>query len=499
MSNQTKYELYKNHLERIADVRYSGAVLNWDQEVNMPKKGAAQRGRQLATLAGIAHELSVSEELGALLEDLVNANDLGAVQLKNVQESYQDYTKQKKYSKAFVEKMSMTITKAFHAWNAAKKESNFALFQQDLSDLVDIKLEEAELLGYENHPYNALLDQYEPGATVAFLDPLFEGVKTNCVRLLEKVNSKQQPVIPFKGKKFDKDAQWPIGIKLLEQMQYDFEAGRQDLSSHPFTTNFGSLDVRVTTRINEDDPLDMISSCIHEGGHALYEQGLLPENYGLPSGEYISLGVHESQSRLWENNVGRSLEFWQCNFPLMQQYFPKEMEGCTAQDVFHSANEVTPSLIRIQADELTYHFHILIRYEIEKAILTKSVKVADLPALWNELYLKYLGVKVPSDAQGVLQDIHWSHGSFGYFPTYSLGSFYAAQYFNQAEKEISGLKSMIKAGNLLPLKQWLNQNIHQYGKQYSADELCRKVTGESLNVAVFMQYMEEKLGRVYGF
>jgi carboxypeptidase Taq len=499
MSSKNKYDNYRNQLERIADVRYSMAVLNWDQEVNMPKKGAAHRGRQIATLAGMAHELSVNEELGKLLEDLVNANDLSAVELKNVQASYKDYAKQKKYSKAFVEKLSMTITKAFHAWNTAKKESNFALFQQDLANLVEIKLEEAEILGYDGHPYNALLDEYEPGATVAFLDPLFEGVKTNCVRLLEKVKSKPQPVIPFAGKKFDKDGQWQIGLKLLEQMQYDFEAGRQDLSAHPFTTSFGPLDVRVTTRINEDDPLDMISSCIHEGGHALYEQGLLPENYGLPSGEYISLGVHESQSRLWENNVGRSLEFWKCNFPLMQQYFPNEMKGCSAQDVYHSANEVTPSLIRVQADELTYHFHILIRYEIEKAILSKEVKVADLPALWNELYLKYLGVKVPSDAKGVLQDIHWSHGSFGYFPTYSLGSFYAAQYFNQAEKEIPGLKSLIEQGNLLPLKQWLNANIHQYGKQFTADELCQKVTGESLNVAVFMKYMEEKLSSVYGF
>lgn len=499
MTIKTKYESYKDIMERIADVNYSMAVLNWDQEVNMPPKGAEHRGRQLATLAGIAHEMSVKEEIGHLLIDLKESSELSAVEAKNVEESYKKYAKEKKYSKAFVEKRMKSITSAFHAWNKAKKANDFSLFENELATLVDVKLEEAEIIGYEGHPYNALLDEYEPGATVAFLDPLFEGVKTKCVDLLGKVQRHLQPVIPFKGRKFDKDAQWKVGLKFLEQMHYDFSAGRQDISSHPFTTNFGPLDVRVTTRINEDDPLDMIGSCIHEGGHALYEQGLLPEHYGLPSGEYISLGVHESQSRLWENNVGRSIEFWEHNFPMMLEHFPEALKGCSAKDIFHAANEVTPSLIRVQADELTYHFHILIRYEVEKAILSKEVKVKDLPALWNELYKKYLGVDVPSDAQGVLQDIHWSHGSFGYFPTYSLGSFYAAQYFKQAEKEIVGLKDMIGNGNLLPLKEWLNSNIHQYGKLYSADELCKKVTGESLNVDVFMSYMEEKLGRVYGF
>ncbi len=499
MTVKEKYNKYKDSVQRIADVRNSAAVLNWDQEVNMPENGAAFRGRQLATLSGLAHKMFVDRELGDLLKDLNTADGLSKEEAKNVAETFKKYTKQEKYSQEFVEKQSLTITKAFHAWHKAKEASNFSLFENELSELVDLKLEEAEIVGYEDHPYNALLDIYEPGATVAFLDPLFEGVKKDLVKLLTKVQTCPQPNISFKGLKFDKDAQWEVGLKLLEQMQYDFKSGRQDLSAHPFTTNFSSQDVRVTTRINEDDVLEMIGSCIHEGGHALYEQGLLSENYGLPLGEYISLGVHESQSRLWENNVGRSLGYWQRNFPLMQEYFPNEMKDASAVTIFHAANFVEPSLIRVQADELTYHFHILIRYEIEKAILSKEVNVKDLPALWNEKYKTYLGVDVPNDANGVLQDIHWAHGSFGYFPTYSLGSFYAAQYFKQAEKEIDGLQNQIRNGDLLPLKLWLNKNLHQYGKLYAADELCQKVTGESLNIKVFMDYMEEKLGRVYGF
>lgn len=499
MSTTSKYEVYKNTLKRIHDVHNAMAVLHWDQEVYMPTKGASPRGSQLATLSGIAHNMSVDKAFGELLAELKVDDSLSQEQAKNVAETYKDYQKKTNYTQSFVERRTMLITKAFHAWKEAKSKNDFSLYEKPLQDLVNLKLEEAEILGYEDHPYNALLNEYEPKATVAFLDPLFDGVREKCSALLAKVQASQAPKIPFAGRKFDKDAQWEVGLRLLEQMQYDFDAGRQDISTHPFTTSFSPLDVRVTTRINEEDVLEMIGSCIHEGGHALYEQGLLPENYGLPAGSAISLGVHESQSRLWENNVGRSLAYWKCNFPMMLEHFPEVLQDAKAEDIFNAANFVQPSLIRVQADELTYHFHILIRYEVEKALLSKAVEVKDLPALWNSLYKKYLNVEVPNDGEGVLQDIHWAHGSFGYFPTYSLGSFYAAQYFKQAEKEIDNLNELIAQGNLLPLKLWLNENIHQYGKLYSADELCRKVTGNSLDVDVFMEYMEEKLGRVYGF
>lgn len=494
-----KYKQYVESMQRIADLDYSVAVLHWDQETYMPPKGASARARQIATLSGMSHELFTAHETGALLDDLLQSGGLSEVERRNVEESHRKYAKHTRLSKEFVESLSMAVSAAFTAWNQARKANDYALFSPALSRLIDLKLQEAAMIGYEAHPYDALLDEYEPGATVAFLDPLFEGVRGDLSRLLDKVRAKPQPEIPFAGKKFDKDRQWPVGIKLLEQMGYDFEAGRQDLSAHPFTTSFSPEDVRVTTRINEDDVLDMITSCVHEGGHALYEQGLPAGDYGLPSGEYVSLGVHESQSRLWENNVGRSLEYWQCNFPLLQQAFPDELNGCTAETVFLAANRVEPSLIRVQADELTYHFHILIRYEVEKAILSRQVGVDELPELWNSLYKQYLGLDVPGPARGVLQDVHWSHGSFGYFPTYSLGSFYAAQYFAKAESDIPGLRGLMAKGELLPLRDWLRENIHRHGKIYRADELCRRVTGAPLDVKVFFSYLEDKLGKVYGW
>ena len=241
----------------------------------------------------------------------------------------------------------------------------------------------------------------------------------------------------------------------------------------------------------------MIWSCVHEGGHALYEQGLDINDYGLPSAEAISLGIHESQSRLWENNVGRSLGYWKHNFPLIQSYFPNELKDVSVNDFYKSMNLVEPSLIRTSADELTYHFHILIRFEIEKALIEGSIEVADLPTQWNKKYKEYLGIDVPDDAHGVLQDIHWSHGSFGYFPTYSLGSFYAAQFFKQAKKEIPTLESEIEKGNLKPLLDWLRLKVHIHGKYYSAEELCLMICGEKLNFSHFMDYVKEKYGVLY--
>jgi carboxypeptidase Taq len=297
--------------------------------------------------------------------------------------------------------------------------------------------------------------------------------------------------------RYDKDQQWAFGLELLRQMGYDFEAGRQDVSSHPFTTNFSSQDVRVTTRTAEDNLNEMIWSCIHEGGHALYEQGLPDSEYGLPSGEYVSLGIHESQSRLWENNVGRSLPYWKCNLPRLKELFPENLKHVSPDDFYKAMNKVQPSLIRTNADELTYHFHILIRFEIEKALIEGTVEVNDLPALWNAKYKEYLGLDVPSDSKGVLQDIHWSHGSFGYFPTYSLGSFYAAQFYAFAARQIPELEAEIEKGNLKPLLDWLRTHIHAEGKMYSAENLCIKITGEKLSFKYFMEYARKKYSGLY--
>lgn len=363
--------------------------------------------------------------------------------------------------------------------------------------MIDLKRKEADILGYKKHPYNALLDQHEPGATVDQLDVLFKDVREQLVVFVKKIAAAKQNDDSFAYKNYNKDKQWNFGIELLKQMHFDFEAGRQDISMHPFTTNFSPQDVRVTTKVIENNLKSMIWSCIHEGGHGLYEQGLPSSEYGLPLGEAISLGIHESQSRMWENNVGRSLPYWKANYKHLQKYFPAHLKNVSLDHFYKGINLVKPSLIRIEADEVTYHFHILVRYEIEKLLMEGKIKVNELPEFWNEHYMKYLGVKVKSDAEGVLQDVHWSHGSIGYFPTYSLGSFYAAQFFHQANKDIKGLQKNIEEGNMLPLLNWLREKIHRHGKFYSAEDLCKKVTGEKLNFKYFMNYAKDKYSVIY--
>jgi len=490
------YQDYKNHLKKIADVEYAIAVLNWDQEVMMPEKGAENRARQIATLSGILHELSVDKDFGNLLNVLKNKN-LTDEESRNVKESLIQFNKNKKYTTDFVQNMSKTISESFNAWQKAKKENDFSLFAPYLEKLVNLKREECEVLGYESHPYNALLDLYEPNAKVADLDILFSDVKNQLVDFVQKIANTSQNSDDLMHQHYDKDKQLAFTETILTQMGYDFKAGRQDVSTHPFTTSFGAKDVRVTTRVSENNLSEIMWSSIHEGGHALYEQNLKNENYGLPSGTYLSLGIHESQSRLFENNVGRSLAFWKYNFPKLKAVFPKQLEKYNATDFYKAMNIVRPSFIRTNADELTYHFHILIRYEIEKDLISGKIEVKDLPNIWNEKYKSYLNIDVPSDEKGVLQDIHWSHGSFGYFPTYSLGSFYAAQFFNQAEKEIPNLKEKIQDGDLSLLSDWLKTNIHQYGRLFASDELCEKITGEKLNFKYFINYAKIKYNKLY--
>lgn len=429
------YEDYKLHLIKIADIGNAIALLNWDQEVNMPEKGATTRAQQIATLSGIHHELSVDKQFGELLNQLINSS-LTDEEKRNVTETLKQYNKNKKYTTEFVQKMSRTVSESFVSWQKAKNQNDFSLFAPQLERLVELKKQECEIIGYEEHPYDALLDQYEPNITVKKLDVVFADVKLALIDFVKKIAQAPQHDESFMFKHYDKDKQWNFTLHLLKQLGYDYKAGRQDLSSHPFSTSFGPLDSRITTRVNENDLSEIIWSSIHEGGHATYEQGLKIENYGLPAGSYLSLGIHESQSRLWENNVGRSLAYWKNNFKTLQELFPENLSDCTVEDFYKAMNLVKPSLVRTNADELTYHFHVLIRYEIEKELIAGNISVSELPKVWNAKYKEYLDIDVTSDSEGVLQDIHWSHGSFGYFPTYSLGSFYAAQFYAKARKSV---------------------------------------------------------------
>jgi carboxypeptidase Taq len=281
----------------------------------------------------------------------------------------------------------------------------------------------------------------------------------------------------------------------LKELHFNFENGRQDISAHPFTTSFGSSDVRVTTRIDEKNPANMIWSCIHELGHALYEQGLPAEEYGMPLGEACSLSIHESQSRLWENAVGKNASFWKYYFPVLQSYFPEQLQNVSHEQFMRHANRVEPSLIRTEADEVTYHYHIIIRYEIEKLLLTDSIQARDIPEIWKDLYKKYLKIDVPDDNSGCLQDVHWSHGSFGYFPTYSIGSLLAAQFWSQIKKESIDIDSALEKGNSTGVFQWLQQNIYLHGRFYQTRELCARVTGRELTHQFFVEYISEKLSQ----
>jgi carboxypeptidase Taq len=491
------YQDLQTHMQRIADVVYAASALAWDQETYLPEKGADFRAGQLSSLMGISHEMFTGETTGKLLNGIKTDKSLDAIQKRNIELVEEEYIKQKKYTTGFVEQMSHAVSSAFNAWQQAKKDNNYKLFAPHLQKLIDLKKRECDILGYKDHPYNAQLDLYEKKLTVADLDILFADVKKQLVPFIKQIFAAKQVDNAFFFQHYDKDKQWSFGIDLLKQMGFDFSRGRQDISAHPFTTTLSPDDVRVTTRVNEKDFSEMIWSCIHEGGHALYEQGLPSSQYGMPISEAVSLGIHESQSRLWENNVGRSLVYWKQNILLAKSYFPEQLKNVSAEDFFKGMNRVEPSLIRTNADELTYHSHIMIRYEIEKAIFENKVKVDELPELWNSKYKEYLGIEAKDFAHGVLQDVHWSHGSFGYFPTYSLGSFYAAQFFDQAMKDIPGLQKQIEDDNFKELLNWLRKNIHVHGKFYTAQQLCERITGEKLNFSHFMNYAKNKYGAIY--
>jgi carboxypeptidase Taq len=499
MNTQQLYTQYKTSLQKIADIKYASAVLQWDQETYLPKNGSAARGRQIATLNEMAHQHFTTNKLGKLLNQLLLEENLDEKEKRNVALSMDDFNRNKKIPTSFVRKQSEAINKSFHAWIQARKENNFTTFEQPLQKLIELKKQEANLLGYEKHPYDALMNDYDKGLTTTTVDKLFDDLQPALMNLLHKIQSKPTLDTSFLHQHFNKDDQWKFGIEILNRMGFNFSSGRQDISEHPFTTNFSSTDVRVTTRIDENDISNMIWSCIHEGGHALYEQGLPENHYGLPLGEYCSLSIHESQSRLWENNVGRSLSFWKHNFITLQTFFDKQLSAISLTQFYNGINNVIPSLIRTEADEITYHFHVMIRYELEKKLIDGTIIAKDIPSYWNELYQKYLGIKPTDDKSGCLQDVHWSHGSFGYFATYSLGSLYAAQLYAAIESQNTSVNSEIENGNNKTTLLWLNENIHQFGRQYSSEELCKKATGENLNSQFFINYATKKYAAIYQF
>ena len=491
------YKSLRDRLSTIVDIAHSVGMLHWDTEVNMPEKGAAKRAQQISTLSGIAHDMFVSPETRALIDSSSSENSISDSERRNVELIARDFDKESKLPTEFVKELSRAQSIAYVEWVKSRRQQAFSSFAPSLKTLVDLKRKEADLRGFTSEPYDALLDTYEPGLKAAWLDEVFSAAKEGMLPLLEQINSKPVPDTGFFTKHYDKDKQWQFGLDLLAGIGYDFQRGRQDLSPHPFTIGLHPNDVRVTTHVNEHDFRSMTWSCLHEGGHALYEQGLNPDSYGVPEGSAASLAIHESQSRLWENHVGRSRAFWEFWYPKLQAVFPENLSGVSLDAFYLGMNAIRPDLIRIEADELHYHLHVIIRFEIERAVINGELDVDQMPSEWNRRYKEYLNVEVPHDGDGVLQDVHWSHGSFGYFPTYSLGSFYAAQFYHTASEAIPGLEDDSRQGNHDSLLTWLNEHIHKHGRLLDPADLCRSVTGEELNVEFFLKYARDKFGEIY--
>ena len=498
-------ELYEKFITRIRQVSALNSVsglLSWDQETYMPSKGGETRAEQLALLSSVSHEQFVSDEVGEMLESLAGPavqGELSDEAAVNVREVKRSYDRKKKLPTKLVEELARTSSLSQQVWIKARKESDFQQFRPWLEKMVDLKKQAAELFGYEHDIYDALLDGYEQGMTVAQLDPMFAELQERTVPLVAAiVESGKKPDREALERNYPADRQKELGVKIAKAMGFDFEAGRLDVSAHPFCSGLSPFDVRMTTRYNENEPLSSLYGVMHETGHGLYEQGLDPRHLGTPMGESISLGIHESQSRLWENLVGRCRAFWEFAFPLFRETFPDETAGLEVDTVHFATNEVTPSLIRVEADEVTYNLHIILRYQIERELLNGRVEVKDLPELWNSRMEELLGLTPPDDARGVMQDIHWSMGGIGYFPTYTLGNLYGAQIFEAARRALPELDTQIRRGEFLPLREWLRENVHLHGRRYQASEMVEKVSGEPAGSRAFLKYMEEKFSRLYG-
>jgi len=493
---------YEKLIERVKDIgrlRSIEQLLDWDQEVYMPRRGVTARAEQMALIAGMAHEQFVADETRELIARAeAGAGDL--VVATNLRETKRVFDRSVKVPVELVKEIARVSAHAKSAWAEARKTSTFATFAPHLGKLIDLKKQVAERIGYTTEPYDALIDEFEPGAKAAEIESLFASLREFTVALLARTRgAPRQPDASLLTRHYPRAVQEALCRKFAESLGFDFDAGRSDVSVHPFCTTIGGPgDVRITTRYLEDFLPAALFGTLHETGHALYEQGLPAEHAFTPAGEAISLGIHESQSRMWENLVGRSLAFWAYHYDDLRRRFPEAL-GDVSLDTFYAAiNVVRPSMIRVEADEVTYNLHIILRFEIERALFTGSLAVEDVPAAWNDKMHQSLGVTPVNDAEGCLQDIHWSMGAFGYFPTYTLGNLYAAQFFDKAKADIPDLDARIAANDHKPLLTWLRENIHRHGQRYRAGELVEHVTGKPLSIEPFTRSMTEKVGRVYG-
>lgn len=478
------------------------SVLDWDQKTYIPKEGVQHRGNQLALLAGISHQKATSLEMGDLLKQLEGSSlqsDPDSFEASNIREIKHSYDKLVKIPKSLVEELTRVTTVAHEVWADARKKSDFSIFLPYLEKIIQLKHQQAEAVGYEKHPYDALLDDFEPGATIEKVAKVFADFRQELVDLVKAIaNSGKHPDTSILERNYPAERQNRFGKEAATAIGYDFQKGRLDVTVHPFCTGIGPGDVRITTRYNPNHFGQAFFGILHEAGHGMYEQGLDPARYGTPGGDSVSLGIHESQSRMWENLVGRSQPFWKHFFPKAQKIYPEALGDVKFDDFFFAINDVVLSFIRVEADEVTYNLHILVRFEIEQEFFNGDLSPKDIPGAWNEKFKNYFDLVPPDDAQGCLQDVHWSAGYIGYFPTYSLGNLYSSQFFNQAKKELGDLDEQFARGEFGNLRKWLKEKIHLQGQRYRAEKLVEVVTGKPLSHRPLMDYLKAKYGELYG-
>lgn len=486
-----------DHLSAAADLDSAAAVLHWDQQTYMPPGGVAARAEALATLSRLSHGITASEETARLLDaagDPEPGSDAEAV----VRLARRGHERATKLPPRLVADISRATVLAEPAWRRARADADFGSLVGHLREILDLQREAAEHLGYEDHPYDALLDRYEPGATKALLESMFGDLKGGTAGMVRAVSAAADDrTAPIRGA-FDETRQEAFGRSIATAVGYDWGRGRQDRAPHPFCINFGGPgDVRITTRFDPDRLSPALFATLHEAGHALYEQGVDPSYGRTPLAGGVSLGIHESQSRLWENVVGRSRPFWSHFYPRLQGAFPEALGETSAEDFYRAINAASPSEIRVEADELTYNLHVVLRFELEVALVEGSLAVTDLPEAWDAKMDEHLGITPRDDARGVLQDDHWAIGFFGYFPTYTLGNVLSVQLFEAALKEHPEIPAEMERGEFGRLLAWLRENVHRHGKKHDPEALVERATGRPPDTAPYVRYLGEKFGELY--
>ena len=503
-SNHAGYEKLRKISRHVKVLSGISQLLGWDQETYMPADAGAARGEQLETLAGIIHKEQTSKKFGNALSELIDIDSghikdatLSPAQKAALREWRRDYHHATALPNKFVEEFCKLASQSQLVWRKAKQDDSFQQFAPYLDKIIQMNRKKADYLGFKDHPYDALLDLYEPNVTTAEITTLFSSLKHSITDLLKTIQSKKQVDASFLFGSFDSDKQIAFSQDLLDGIGYNKNRGRLDFSAHPFSSSSHPTDSRITTRIHPTSLMSNLSAVLHEAGHAFYEMGLPVEEFGTPLGESISLGIHESQSRWWETRIGHSKPFWTYYFPKLQQAFHSQLKHISLGQFYKALNQVQPGFIRIEADEITYSLHVILRFEMEKALIEGSLKVRDIPEAWNEKMQQLLGITPPTIAQGCLQDIHWSMGAFGYFPTYTLGNLYAAHFFEAFEKQHPQWDKQVEGGDVQFIRNWLHENIHQHGRRYTGKELLEKTTGKALDASAYTKYLKHKYSEIY--